>query len=82
MMQHKKRQTFVETEDKLLADTAGTYHKELLNKLLQFDSEINVKIHDPSLTNETFNRYNEVKTAIQNAKMVLEKSLTKLTQNP
>lgn len=82
MMQHKKRQTFVETEDKLLADTAGIYHKELLNKLLQFDSEINVKIHDPSLTNETFNRYNEVKTAIQNAKMVLEKSLTKLTQNP
>jgi hypothetical protein len=60
-------------ERNLLEDKNSVYRKELINKLLQFESDINVMIHDANDNNDLFERLNKVKTAIQKAKYTIEK---------
>ena len=63
----------VDMERNLLKDKNSVYRKELINKLLQFESDINVMIHDANDNNDLFERLNKVKTAIQKAKYTIEK---------
>ena len=63
----------VDMERNLLEDKNSVYRKELINKLLQFESDINVMIHDANDNNDLFERLNKVKTAIQKAKYTIEK---------
>ena len=63
----------VDMERNLLEDKNSVYRKELINKLLQFESGINVMIHDANDNNDLFERLNKVKTAIQKAKYTIEK---------
>ncbi|MDR1232870.1 MAG: hypothetical protein LBJ75_01220 [Puniceicoccales bacterium] len=60
-------------EKSLLEDKSGLYRKELVNKLLQYESEVNVMIHDANDDNDVFTRLNMVKIALQQAKYVVEK---------
>ena len=41
----------VDMERNLLEDKNSVYRKELINKLLQFESDINVMIHDANDNN-------------------------------
>ena len=63
----------VDMERNLLKDKNSVYRKELINKLLQFESDINVMMHDANDNNDLFERLNKVKTAIQKAKYTIEK---------
>lgn len=63
----------VDMERNLLEDKNSVYRKELINKLLKFESDINVMIHDANDNNDLFERLNKVKTAIQKAKYTIEK---------
>lgn len=63
----------VDMERNLLEDKNSVYRKELINKLLQFESDINVMMHDANDNNDLFERLNKVKTAIQKAKYTIEK---------
>ncbi|MDR1890593.1 MAG: hypothetical protein LBQ23_00200 [Puniceicoccales bacterium] len=69
----KERPIFVDMEKNLLEDKSGFYRKELINKLLQYESETNVMIHNANEDNDVFNRLNVVKTALQQAKYTIEK---------
>lgn len=69
----KERPIMVDMERNLLKDKNSVYRKELINKLLQFESDINVMIHDANDNNDLFERLNKVKTAIQKAKYTIEK---------
>ncbi|MDR2737844.1 MAG: hypothetical protein LBB18_02780 [Puniceicoccales bacterium] len=69
----KERPILVDMEKRLLDDKDGSYGKELVNKLLQYESDLNVMIHDANSDNVTFERLNAVKTAIQKAKLTIEK---------
>lgn len=69
----KERPIMVDMERNLLEDKNSVYRKELINKLLQFESDINVMIHDANDNNDLFERLNKVKTAIQKAKYTIEK---------
>ena len=69
----KERPIMVDMERNLLEDKNSVYRKELINKLLQFESDINVMIHDANDNNDLFERLNRVKTAIQKAKYTIEK---------
>jgi len=69
----KERPIMVDMERNLLEDKNSIYRKELINKLLQFESDINVMIHDANDNNDLFERLNKVKTAIQKAKYTIEK---------
>ncbi|MDR0693321.1 MAG: hypothetical protein LBF49_01985 [Puniceicoccales bacterium] len=69
----KERPIFVDMEKNLLEDKSGFYRKELINKLLQYESEVNVMIHNANEDNDAFNRLNAVKTALQQAKYTIEK---------
>ncbi|MDR1413422.1 MAG: hypothetical protein LBI56_00580 [Puniceicoccales bacterium] len=69
----KERTTLVEMEKKLLGDKSGTYRRELVNQLLQYESEINVLVHNANDNGELFELLNKVKTAIQSAKHTIEK---------
>lgn len=68
----KERPIMVDMERNLLEDKNSVYRKELINKLLQFESDINVMIHDANDNNDLFERLNKVKTAIQKAKYTIE----------
>ena len=69
----KERPIMVDMERNLIEDKNSVYRKELINKLLQFESDINVMIHDANDNNDLFERLNKVKTAIQKAKYTIEK---------
>ena len=69
----KERPIMVDMERNLLEDKNSVYRKELINKLLQFESDINVMIHDANDNNDLFERQNKIKTAIQKAKYTIEK---------
>lgn len=69
----KERPIMVDMERNLLEDKNSVYRKELINKLLQFESDINVMMHDANDNNDLFERLNKVKTAIQKAKYTIEK---------
>lgn len=69
----KERPIMVDMERNLLEDKNSVYRKELINKLLKFESDINVMIHDANDNNDLFERLNKVKTAIQKAKYTIEK---------
>ena len=69
----KEPPIMVDMERNLLEDKNSVYRKELINKLLQFESDINVMIHDANDNNDLFERLNKVKTAIQKAKYTIEK---------
>ena len=69
----KERPIMVDMERNLLEDKNSVYRKELINKLLQFESDINIMIHDANDNNDLFERLNKVKTAIQKAKYTIEK---------
>jgi hypothetical protein len=69
----KERPIMVDMERNLLEDKNSVYRKELINKLLQFESDINVMIHDANDNSDLFERLNKVKTAIQKAKYTIEK---------
>ncbi|MDR1528386.1 MAG: hypothetical protein LBS22_02255 [Puniceicoccales bacterium] len=69
----KERPILVDMEKSLLEDKSGLYRKELINKLLQYESEVNVMIHNANDDNDVFNRLNMVKTALQQAKYTIEK---------
>ncbi|MDR2778786.1 MAG: hypothetical protein LBB16_00660 [Puniceicoccales bacterium] len=69
----KERPILVDMEKNLLEDKSGIYRKELINKLLQYESEVNGMIHDTNDDNDVFNRLNAVKTALQQAKYAIEK---------
>ncbi|MDR1173454.1 MAG: hypothetical protein LBK24_01510 [Puniceicoccales bacterium] len=69
----KERPILVDMEKSLLEDKSGLYRKELVNKLLQYESEVNVMIHDANDDNDVFTRLNMVKIALQQAKYVVEK---------
>ncbi|MDR2432250.1 MAG: hypothetical protein LBD34_00655 [Puniceicoccales bacterium] len=69
----RERPIFVDMEKNLLEDKSGFYRKELINKLLQYESEVNVMIHDANDDNAVFNRLNMVKTALQQARCTIEK---------
>ena len=47
----KERPIMVDMERNLLEDKNSVYRKELINKLLQFESDINVMIHDANDNN-------------------------------
>ncbi|MDR3144192.1 MAG: hypothetical protein LBT64_01675 [Puniceicoccales bacterium] len=68
-----ERPIFVDMESKLLEDKGGVYRKELINKLLQHETEINVMIHDANDDTALFNRLNRLKTATAKAKETVEK---------
>ena len=72
-VEKKERPIMVDMERNLLEDKNSVYRKELINKLLQFESDINVMIHDANDNNDLFERLNKVKTAIQKAKYTIEK---------
>ena len=63
----------VDMEQNFLEDKNYVYLKELINKLLQFESDINIMIHDTNDNNDLFERLNKVKIAIQKAKYKIEK---------
>ena len=63
----------VDMEQNFLEDKNYIYLKELINKLLQFESDINIMIHDTNDNNDLFERLNKVKIAIQKAKYKIEK---------
>ena len=69
----KERPIMVDMERNLLEDKNSVDRKELINKLLKFESDINVMIHDANDNNDLFERLNKVKTAIQKAKYTIEK---------
>ncbi|MDR2628944.1 MAG: hypothetical protein LBC30_03075 [Puniceicoccales bacterium] len=69
----KERPILVDMEKNLLDDKSGFYRKELINKLLQYESEVNGMIHDANDDNDVFSRLNVVKTALQQAKYAIEK---------
>ena len=69
----KERPIMVDMERNLIEDKNSVYRKELINKLLKFESDINVMIHDANDNNDLFERLNKVKTAIQKAKYTIEK---------
>jgi hypothetical protein len=60
-------------EKNLLEDKSGLYRKELINKLLQYGSEVNILIHNANDDNDVFNRLNMVKRALQQAQYTIEK---------
>ena len=47
----KERPIMVDMERNLLEDKNSVYRKELINKLLKFESDINVMIHDANDNN-------------------------------
>ena len=63
----------VDMEQNFLEDKNYVYLKELINKLLQLESDINIMIHDTNDNNDLFERLNKVKIAIQKAKYMIEK---------
>ena len=63
----------VDMEQNFLEDKNYVYLKELINKLLQFESDINIMIHDTNDNNDLFKRLNKVKIAIHKAKYMIEK---------
>ncbi|MDR2779013.1 MAG: hypothetical protein LBB16_01860 [Puniceicoccales bacterium] len=69
----KERPILVDMEKNLLEDKSGIYRREIINKILQYESEVNVMIHDANNDNDVFNRLNAVKTALQQAKYTIEK---------
>jgi hypothetical protein len=69
----RERPVLVDSEQKLLDDKSGLYRKELINKLLQYEGDVNVMIHDANSDTALFNRLNKLKTAIAMAKETVEK---------
>ncbi|MDR0742547.1 MAG: hypothetical protein LBE98_03730 [Puniceicoccales bacterium] len=69
----KERPILVDMEKNLLEDKSGLYRKELINKLLQYGSEVNIMIHNANDDNDVFNRLNMVKRALQQAQYTIEK---------
>ncbi|MDR1433389.1 MAG: hypothetical protein LBI61_03590 [Puniceicoccales bacterium] len=68
-----ERQVFVDMEKSLLDDKSGAYRKELVNKLLQYESEVNAMMHSANNDGKLFERFDTLKTAIRNAKETIEK---------
>jgi hypothetical protein len=69
----KERPTFIDMEKKLLEDKGGLYRKELINKLLQYETNVNIMMHDANSDNALFARLNLLKIALQKAKLTIEK---------
>ena len=68
----KKRLIMVEMEQKLVDDKSGEYRRELINKLNEYESEINYLIGD-GVDAEKFAAYDKLKKAIKQAIRVIER---------
>jgi hypothetical protein len=69
----KERPVLVDMEKDLLNDKSGVYRKELINKLLRYDSEVSVELSSASDDSDLFNRIGKLKEAIRCAKYTVEK---------
>lgn len=69
----RERPIMVDMEQQLLDDKIGMYRRSLIDKLAQYEAEVNAMMHNANADNELFMRYSALKTALQKAKFTIEK---------
>ncbi len=71
MNEKKERVVMVDMEQKLMDDKSGTYRREIINKLHEYEGEIN-RLIGAGVDTVRYEVYSKIKQAIKQAQHVIQ----------